>query len=140
MAGAVTERTPLEDRLRSMRRPGPSPELRERALARAAGLAAPPVSWVERWWASRSLRIAWAGALVLLVAANLGIGRPQRSSRAAPTPVAGIPAVSDETRAVIEDDLKLESALARPFERRLASQRDADIGTESRLDALMALD
>ena len=68
-----------DDRVRRLldevRTPGPPPDLRARALARADGAWA-ATSAPDRWrllWESRPLRLAWAAAVLLLLAGNLAV-------------------------------------------------------------------
>lgn len=60
------------------RPPQAPPELRQRTLAAARAAlrqAHPPspesATWVDRWWQSRALRLAWTAAVCLLLAVNV---------------------------------------------------------------------
>lgn len=61
----------LEETLRGINPGRPSAALRSRVLAEARSSLGPAPALMDRLWFSRPLRLAWLGALVLLVAAEL---------------------------------------------------------------------
>ncbi len=64
----------LDERIRALRREGPSPDLRARILALAESVEHPRVTLTEQVWASRPLRLAWAAALAILVLLDPAVG------------------------------------------------------------------
>ena len=99
-------------RLLASARPAPPPAaLREAALARA--LAAwpegpPRAHWVDRRWASRRLRLAWAIAMLLLAALDLALTPGALPGLSRPG------ATLDEARSVLRAELGTPSPGPRP--------------------------
>lgn len=70
-----------------LRCPGAPPELRSRVLA--ACRQKPPEAAPTPWWWRRSLRLAWAAVMILLIAAHLALdlSSPHPAPAAAPPQV-----------------------------------------------------
>jgi hypothetical protein len=70
----MSQRSPIESRLRGLRPAGPPAGLEERVLAAAAASPLPrPPSWSDRLWSAPAPRLAWlAAVLVLLIVQILG--------------------------------------------------------------------
>ena len=92
--------------LAAIEEPEPPRGLRGRALAgaSAAGARKPAVDAWRRLWESRPLRLAWAVAVVLLLAANVIIrtGSPSHPRTAAPVAASKEHEDSRELQAIIE--------------------------------------
>jgi len=72
----------MEQRLRRQRLPEAPEALASRILAAAAVLPGPrAIAWSDRIWFSRAARLAWAVAVLLLLAAELAVA-PGRSGPA----------------------------------------------------------
>ncbi len=69
----------LEDRIRGVQWPAPSPALRDRTLSGAPAATA-PITWSDRVWFSRGWRMTAAAAGVVLTAASMW-SRPVDTSR-----------------------------------------------------------
>jgi hypothetical protein len=67
----MTERDPIEERLRRMGLPDPAPDLRRRLLAAAAPHVRSTTTWADRVWFSGR----WRLAAVALVVAVVGLDR-----------------------------------------------------------------
>jgi anti-sigma-K factor RskA len=91
----------LDELMRAVGRGAAPVELRARTLERALGAwdcAAPADRW-RRAWESRPLRVAWAAAVVALVAANLALdGTNKLASQAAPAQAASTNELDEATR------------------------------------------
>jgi hypothetical protein len=74
-------RTEIESQIRKTEWPTASAALRSRVLAGAP--AAPPVTWSDRVWFSRTFRWAVAAAVVMLIAVNQWSGSNQVGSTTA---------------------------------------------------------
>lgn len=101
--------------LAAIEEPEPPRALRGRALARAsaAGARKPAVDAWRRLWESRPLRLAWAVAVALLLAANVIIrtGSPSHPRMAAPIAASKEHQNSRELQAIVElPRIRLEHA------------------------------
>ncbi len=126
----MSERNDKSSRpLAALGEPEPPAALRERALAGArAAWERPAYRW-QALWESRPLRIAWAAAVVLLVAANVAVRAPWRSHGG---PSAAAPRERSESRELgavvalprLRPEYAGTDAAARADAQRLAPQPD----------------
>lgn len=79
------ERPDDESLLRGLRSPQPPRELRARVLdaARSGARVGSAADAWSRLWHNRSLRLAWAGAVVLLLAGHAAVSLDRSAARAA---------------------------------------------------------
>jgi len=97
---------PVTRLLATLEEPEPPRQLRERSLAQAQAVwARPPAA--DRWsrlWHSRSLQLAWAATVVVLVAANvaLRVGPQTRPRTVASAPASRDQAGFKELQAIVE--------------------------------------
>jgi len=132
----MSGRTGIEDRLRSLRRAAPSPDLRDRILRAAGDAPLARSALVERIWASGALRWSWAAAFAVLIVANLSAGtggRPRPDVAAAGAPGSGAARLTPQDRALIEGELRVEAPLKGLLALRLEAQRVPDAREQIRL-------
>jgi hypothetical protein len=122
----TTAKRDLETRLRALRPADPSANLRARVLAAASGSVRPRLALADRVWASPWLRLSWAAAVVILIAAESVIVRIE-SPR--PAPVVAPAAAEPEIEDLLAGRPEAPDALAREVRRRLA-----DTGGPNELD------
>ena len=70
-------RKDIENRLRQISRPEPSPGLRDRVLSSAV-VGEQPITWSDRIWFSRAWRVAAVGAVLVIVVLDQVSGAPRR--------------------------------------------------------------
>ena len=132
----MSGRTGIEDRLRSLRRAAPSPDLRDRILRAAGDTPFERSALVERIWASEALRWSWAVAFVVLIVANLTAGaggRPRPDVAATGALESGVARLTPQDRTLIEGELRVEAPLLGLLALRLEAQREADAREQIRL-------
>jgi hypothetical protein len=106
----------LEDRLRQIAWPPPSPELRNRVLSTA--VTGQPITWSDRMWFSRAWRLAAAGAALAIVVLDQVSGAPGS------TPLSTTPQTLAEAQAVDDAgrEMGLPADVAASLARRVLSE------------------
>jgi hypothetical protein len=109
----------IEDRVRRIAWPLPSPELRNRVLS--ATVQWQPITWSDRVWYSRAWRLSIAGAALTIVVLDYVAGLPR------PTGVAPTPNALAQAEAIVEtgEQVGLPSDVAASFGRRALSEASA---------------
>ena len=106
----------IEDRVRQISWPGPSPNLRDRVLSIAV-IAQQPITWSDRIWFSRAWRLAAVGVALAIVLFD------QLSSSTRPAAYTPTPQVLAEAKAIDEAvrEMGLSQEVAAALARRVLS-------------------
>jgi hypothetical protein len=90
------KRRDIEDRVRQITWPAPSPSLRDRVLS-AAGHVEQPITWSDRMWFSRAWRLSAVAAAVAIVVLDQLSESPRSTGFTAATEALAEAQVIDET-------------------------------------------